>query len=206
MIGRRVWPLLLPIIFISTASALGEAPGAYVIEPPDVLRIVVNHAPAGDDQPAVIDVDVAVNLAGAVSLGEFGTATLAGLTVDQARLAIARQVMLQSRTGSRLRSRLEVVASRSKRFYLIVEGRDGDRIHPLPVPVSGQVTVASAIGQVAGLTAAAEAGRVWIVRPRGGLQAQQLAVDWWAIVDGQSATDHTLQPGDRVYIGGALPK
>lgn len=169
----------------------------YVIAPPDFLRILAYRLPAKTE---LLDGEFLVRPDGNISLGKYGTASVAGLTVDRARETISKQLNTQADPNEDLRVRVEVAYTYSKKCYVIVPGENGETVHALPY--DGRATVASAVLEIEGLAAVAAKDGVWISRPAGEKPPTRLKVDWQAITGaGQLATNHRLEPGDRVFVG-----
>jgi polysaccharide export outer membrane protein len=182
-------PTFFSLILILPGVGFGADPAQYVIEPPDVLRVEVSGLPK-KAQP--IEGERLVRPDGTVSLGAYGTVQVAGLSLDQARSAIVKQLASYAKKRQ-LEVRVEVLSYNSKVYYVIAD----EQVHRHPV--QGGETVAGAILQVEGLSAKATVGPVRLTRSSG----QVLKVDWRAITqEGKSVTNYKLQPGDRLYVGG----
>jgi len=187
---------LVLVSLVSFGAAGGAESGKYVIEAPDILRIVAYALPA---KAELVDGEHCVRPDGTVSLGMYGNLAVDGLTVDQARAPITKQLKLQAKPEGGLRVRVEVVASNSKVCYVIARGQEGDQVHRLPF--DGRATVASAVLEFEGLAAAATEGGVWLSRPTG-KEVKILKVDWQAITGaGRLASNRRLEAGDRVFVG-----
>jgi len=187
---------LVLVSLVSFGAAGGAESGTYVIEAPDILRIVAYALPA---KAELVDGEHCVRPDGTVSLGIYGNLAVDGLTVDQAKEAITKQLTSQARPDGGLRVRVEVEASNSKVCYVIARGKEGDQVYRLPF--DGRATVASAVLEFEGLAAAATEGGVWISRPTG-KEVKILKVDWQAITGaGHLASNHRLEAGDRVFVG-----
>jgi RNA polymerase sigma factor (sigma-70 family) len=186
-----------------TEADSNKRPGkaAYTIGPPDVLQIesvegLLNQQVRG---PHLVRPD------GTIGLGTYGSAYVAGLTIDQARAAIARVVhaglgakkTLTEVTGG---LSVDVLAYNSKAYY-VINDRGGAGQTVKRFSITGSDTVLDALAQIDDLPAPLRC-RMWIERPaeKGG-PSQVLPVDWVAIaVGGQPATNYQLLPGDRLYI------
>jgi RNA polymerase sigma factor (sigma-70 family) len=186
------------------AAAKGKAKPAYVIGPPDVLQIDSADGLLGKPLhgPHLVRPD------GTVGLGTYGSASVAGLTIEQARVAIAK--VISANPGPRGKAFKEVVqglsvdvlAYNSRAYYVITDlAGQGEQVYRFPV--TGNETVLDAVAQVKSLAAAASRCRVWLARPASssGGRAQMLRVDWAAITrEGQDRTNYQLLPGDRLYV------
>jgi RNA polymerase sigma factor (sigma-70 family) len=167
----------------------------YLIEPPDLVTIEPG-LPEGNTWLVRPD--------GTISLGSTGTVHVAGLTVDQAKRAIADHVAPKIAGFDRAKFNIRVM-NYSKFYYVITE--DGGGEHVARVPCSGNETVLDAIGGYQERSAVA-LKKIWIARatPNGG-PTTILPVDWHGITQrGAAATNYQLFPGDRVYVKGAGPK
>ena len=134
---------------------------------------------------------------GTVTLGTYGSVSLVGLTLDQARETIEQHLSqyLEDPEVS-----VDVFAYNSKIYYVVTEGAGlGDRVTRFPI--TGNETVLDAISNVAGLNSFSSK-RIWIARPTPHAdEVQILPVDWKAISSyGATTTNYQLMPGDRVFI------
>ncbi|MCS7161300.1 MAG: polysaccharide biosynthesis/export family protein [Gemmatales bacterium] len=136
---------------------------------------------------------------GTIALGTYGSVYVAGMTLDQAKVAIERYLaqFLQNPEVS-----VDVLAYNSKVYYVIFDGGGyGQQI--IPLPVTGNETVLDALAKVNGLPFQASKQHIWIARPAppeaGGEQI--LPVNWDAITrKGSTATNYQILPGDRIYV------
>jgi protein involved in polysaccharide export with SLBB domain len=185
--------LVLPRIGVGA-----EAP-EYVIEPPDILQVEVFGLPK---KAQSIQGQHLVRPDGTVSLGDYGSVSVSGLSPDQAEAVIAKHLAGHAKKKRKLEARVDVVAYNSKVYYIIVEGAQGsDHIHRHPLRCGE--TVAASVLAVEGLAAAATKGRIWLTREPG----KVLNVDWRAITqEGRLATNYKLEPGDRLWVGSSRAK
>jgi len=140
---------------------------------------------------------------GTVSLGIYGSAYVAGMSVEEIQLAI--EVQLQSFIHEP-EIQVDVAAHNSQKYYVIIEG-GGHGETVLPIPFTGNETVLDAITHIQGLSEVS-AKAIWVSRPapNGSDIAQKLPVDWRAITeDGVTTTNYQLLPGDRVYVRAYKP-
>jgi polysaccharide export outer membrane protein len=140
-----------------------------------------------------------VRMDGTVSLGVYGDAYVAGLTLAEARAAI--ETLLSGMLLSP-RVTVDVAAYNSKVYYVIYDG-GGRGQEVIKLPLMGGETVLDAISALHGLPAASSTKRIWIARPVPGHVGcrQVLPVDWAAITEGGATnTNYQLFPGDRVYV------
>src|SRR5206468_7823610 len=108
---------------------------------------------------------------------------VAGLTVEQAKQAIARQLAkkLDDFHGNKLK--VEVAAFNSKVFYVITDfPGPGEQVFRFPC--TGKETVLYALAQVDGLPRVAGKKHVWVSRrsEAAGGTDRILTVDWLAIL------------------------
>lgn len=144
---------------------------------------------------------------GTVYLGAYGTVQVAGLTTNQARLAIrsvlAKQINYEA-GGIREDSVLvlvDVVQYNSKTYYVITDGGGaGERVTEFPI--TGKEFVSSAIARIGGLPEEASKRNIWVARRTPQLNEEQiLPVDWVGMTQwGVTSTNYQLFPGDRVYV------
>lgn len=135
---------------------------------------------------------------GFINLGIYGSVYVAGMTVDEARLAIEKKLSIYM---DQPKISVDVLIYNSKFFYIITEGAGfGDNV--VRIPITGNETVLDAIAQIGGLQQVSSK-RIWISRPAPkefGCD-QVLAVDWQAITRGAStSTNYQVMPGDRIFI------
>jgi polysaccharide export outer membrane protein len=172
---------------------------SYVIEPPDLLRVEYDFGAAG--QKGVVRGEYLVRPDGTIGLGEYGSVTVTGLTLEQAKKAIADSLDKFLKDFDRQSVKVEVLAYNSKVYYVITDGaNDTEQVYRFPI--TGSDTVLDALSQVDGLPQSAARRHVWIARPsqKDGT-AKTLPVDWTAITQqGMAATNYQLIPGDRIYV------
>jgi len=178
----------------------------YVIEPPDIL--LVEALPGMKlDQP--IAGPHLVRPDGTIGLGYYGSAFVAGMTLDQAREAVYQKLKeslkeknIQAELKSASDVNVDVIAYNSKVYYIITDGAGyGQQVYR--IPVTGNETVLDAIGQINGLPAVASKKCIWVARRTegtGGAQ-QVLPVDWKNITQqGGTASNYQIYPGDRLFV------
>jgi polysaccharide export outer membrane protein len=196
----------------------------YIIEPPDVLLIETTEGLAVQPirGPHLVRPD------GTVSLGIYGSPRLAGLTLDQAREAIADSIIRTQRQGLLKQKKpkepnkdekepnkdekeikiepqnivVDVLAYNSKFYYIITDGGGyGAQLYRLPI--TGNETVLDALSLINGLPPVASKHRIWLARrvPDHGGTDNILPVDWAGITQcGSAATNYQILPGDRLYV------
>jgi polysaccharide export outer membrane protein len=173
---------------------------AYVVEPPDILLVeYLGTEKIFTDIQAVRGQHI-IRPDGTISLGIFGDVHVAGLTLEQVRLAI--YVKLNERAKVDLSVLwVDVLAYNSKVYYVITDGAGyGEQIFRFPV--TGSETVLDALAQIGGLPPVASKHRVWVARrtPDGGPPCI-LPVDYVGTTKaGFAGTNYQIMPGDRVYV------
>ncbi len=177
------------LLLVVPRIGVGADPSQYVIEAPDVLRVEVSGLPK---QATSLQGQHLVRLDGTISFGAYGSVSVSGLTVEQARSAVARHLAPFAKKKGRFEVRLEILAYNSKVYYVIT----AEQI--VAYPALGDETVVGAVLQIEGLAAAATKGPVCLARASG----KVLQIDWRAITqDGKSATNFKMEAGDRLYVG-----
>lgn len=135
---------------------------------------------------------------GMLTLGSYGSVTVAGMTVAEAKAAVERHLaqFLEDPVVS-----LSVFAYNSKVYYVVVQGAGaGDQLYRFPS--TGNEKVIDALAQIQGLTPNSST-RIWIARPGGATETCDciLPVDWYSITQhGRPDTNYQVLPGDRVYV------
>ena len=134
---------------------------------------------------------------GTVTLGSYGSISVVGQTLEQAKYTIEAHL---SQYLEEPEISISVFAFNSKSYYVVMQGAGlGDGVYRFPI--TGNETVLDAISQINGLNQVSSK-RIWIARPTRELgQVQILPVDYFAITE-QAATHSNYQvlPGDRVFI------
>jgi protein involved in polysaccharide export with SLBB domain len=135
---------------------------------------------------------------GTLTLGSYGSVTVVGMTIAEAKTAIERHLaqFLENPDVS-----LSVFAYNSKVYYVVVQGAGaGDQLFRFPS--TGNEKVIDALSQIQGLTPNSST-RIWIARPGGATENSDciLPVDWYSITQhGRPDTNYQILPGDRVYV------
>jgi RNA polymerase sigma factor (sigma-70 family) len=186
------------VLVVTPAGAVGKTP-PYLIEPPDIL--LVKYSGKDAELRRTVAGERLVRPDGTVGLGDYGSASVMGLTLDQAGRAIARRLRETGKDCDDKELRVDVIAYNSKFFYVIMDGTGQQGQQVVRLAATGNEAVLDAVQEVGGLTAAAKK-HIWIARPGGRNGVDRiLRVDWTAITrDGQAATNYQLLPGDRVFI------
>lgn len=168
---------------------------AYIIEPPDVLKI--------DSIQKIRDQEISgyhlVRPDGSVGLGIYGDVMVWGMTLDQARVAIASQLSTVIQNYKIESLSVDVQNYNSKFYYVITDGGGyGEQV--MRFPITGSETVLDAISQISGLPAVSSLKHIWVARAAGG-HGEILPVDWCGVTQhGAVPTNYQLLPGDRVYV------
>jgi len=140
-----------------------------------------------------------VRMDGTVSLGVYGEAYVAGMTLAEAKGVIEAQL---AQTLLNPEVTVDVLAYNSKVYYVIYDGGGyGQQIYKLPI-VGGE-TVLDAISELRGLPVSASTTRIWLARPvPEDVRYRQIwPVDWAAITQaGATCTNYEVFPGDRIYV------
>ena len=134
---------------------------------------------------------------GTVTLGSYGSVSVVGMTVDQAKWVIEKHLsqFLEQPVVS-----LSMFGYNSKVYYIVMQGAElGDAVYRYPI--TGNDTVLDAIAQVNGLEQVSSK-KMWIARPTGDeCGCQILPVDWYAVTEcGSASTNFQLLPGDRLFV------
>jgi polysaccharide export outer membrane protein len=175
----------------------------YVLGPPDILQIeslegLLTQRVYG---PHIIRPD------GTVSVGAYGSAYVAGMTIDQAKVAIARVIHSRLDPGTKTLEAVikgldvDVLAYNTKVYYVITD-RVGFGEIVVRLPITGSETVLDAISQINGLPPEAARRHICLARRNpDGRQDMVLPVDWIGITQkGLTATNYQILPGDRLYV------
>jgi polysaccharide export outer membrane protein len=169
----------------------------YVIEPPDIL--LIESTQGIRDQP--IRGQHLVRPDGTVSLGIYGSAYVAGMTIEQAKESIGRIFAARIKDFDLRNLSVDVLAYNSKFYYVITDGAGyGEQV--IRMPITGSETVLDGISQIYGLPAVASKKRVWVARRSAdGTVDQVLPVDWCGVAQrGSTSTNYQIMPGDRIYV------
>lgn len=138
-----------------------------------------------------------VGVDGTVTLGSYGSVSVVGMTLNEAKQAIESHL---SKFLDDPEVSLNVFAYNSKVYYIVVQGAGlGDGVYRLPI--TGNETVLDAIGQIQGLEQVSSK-KMWIARPsRSCSNVKILPIDWHAITqEACTATNYQVLPGDRVFV------
>jgi polysaccharide export outer membrane protein len=171
----------------------------YIIEPPDVL-LVGSSQTLIPDQPLVRSQHI-VSMDGYIRLGIYGQVFVAGMTLDQARQAIAQQISKRVTDVKADNLEVDVLAYNSKFYYVITDGGGwGQQVYRLPY--TGNETVLDAVAQIGGLPPVSSKKRIWLARATPSChQPHILPVDWKCVTQcGAADTNYQLFPGDRLFV------
>jgi polysaccharide export outer membrane protein len=183
-----------------------QALPSYVVEPPDILLIQSSAEVTKIEQ--VLQGSHLVRPDGTVNLGINGTVFVAGLTIEQVKDAIARQLWnnqtTKKFTEKQIKDELDVdvLVYNSKWYYIITDG-GGYGAQVYRVPVTGNETVLDALAQINGLPAVASKKQIWVARATPGDfdHPKILPVDWCGLAErGSAATNYQIYPNDRIFV------
>jgi polysaccharide biosynthesis/export protein len=139
-----------------------------------------------------------VAMDGRVNLGTYGSCYVAGMTIEQAREAIEKQLSTQLEGPEVF---VDVLAYNSKVYYIITQGAGlGDDV--ARIPITGNETIIDAVANIQGLSQVSST-KMWIARPApNGVGCEQiLPINWNEIAQGaNTSTNYQLMPGDRLFI------
>jgi polysaccharide export outer membrane protein len=176
----------------------------YVIEPPDILLISVTGGPVLPDVQVSREQHL-VTPDGTIRMHVIGAIYVAGMTLDQARAAIADAFNSSGLLEKKIKASqvsVDVLAYNSKVYYVITDGGGyGEQVYKFPI--TGNETVLDAISNINGLPAVSSKKHIWIARRNVGYGSKQnvLPVDWVGLTQGGgTATNYQVFPGDRVYV------
>lgn len=171
----------------------------YIIEPPDIL-LVESSQKLLPDQPMMRDQRI-VSMDGYIRLGLYGQVFVAGMTLDQARQAIAQQLSTRVKDVKVENIVVDVLAYNSKFYYVITDGGGwGQQVFRLPY--TGNETVLDAVSQIGGLPPVSSKKKIWLARATPNChQPHILPVDWCCIAQrGAADTNYQIFPGDRLFV------
>jgi polysaccharide export outer membrane protein len=220
--GNNGYPELPPPLVTHPPSVPREfekrALSAYIIEPPDILIIVGTEAITFKTLP--LAGQHLVRPDGTISLGGYGDIFVAGLTLDQAKDAVAN--VLRNRvwkkapdpdkekkgerfTLDEIKQELQVdVGVYNSKFYYVITDGGGYGSAVFRLPCTGNETVLDALAAIQGLPAQASLKKIWVARATPfdhHSPPMILPVDWCGITQrGSAATNYQLFPGDRVFV------
>ena len=164
---------------------------AALVHPEVTIALVDSAARQKISGPHLVGMD------GTVTLGSYGSVSVVGLTVDEARKVVKDHLL---KFFDRLDVSLEVNGYNSKIYYIVTQGAGfGDGVYRFPV--TGNETVLDAISQINGLQKVSSK-KIWIARPsdKPG-RMQRLDVCWEDITANANArSNYQILPGDRVFI------
>ncbi|MBI3824304.1 MAG: polysaccharide biosynthesis/export family protein [Planctomycetes bacterium] len=192
---------------------------SYVIRPPDVLLIELLPQFSRDENLKLKIAAIGllnqpvfgqhlVRPDGTVELGVYGAVPVAGRTVQEARIEVAKVIYGRlDQKKAKLEDvldnlKVDVLTYNSSVYYVITDGAGlGQQVYRFPV--TGHETVLDAISHINGLPIVASPKRIWVARKNPGHAGPDsiLPVDWKGISQqGVGATNWQLMPGDRVFV------
>lgn len=135
---------------------------------------------------------------GRINLGKYGSPSVNGLTLDEAREAVEERINRPSYVSC-TGLVLNLFQNNSKKYYIITKGPDfGDNV--VTAPITGNETVLDALAAIGGLDGEA---KLWIARPapQGQGAEKTLPIEYESITNGDdTSTNYQLWPGDRLFI------
>jgi polysaccharide export outer membrane protein len=134
---------------------------------------------------------------GTITLGQYGSVPVVGMTLQEIRLTIADHL---SEFFANPQVSVSVFAYNSKAYYIVTQGGGlGDSL--VRLPYTGNETVLDALSQINGMSYVSSS-QMWLARPnRQCGTSLQLPIDWEAITQrADVGTNYQLLPGDRLYI------
>jgi protein involved in polysaccharide export with SLBB domain len=193
----------------------------YRIEPPDVLTI---YLPALEIKCAEMRQELnargiltnaqlpfvgkkaqqPVGPDGRVTIGDIGTVYVAGMTTEEAELAIRKKACESHPQAARAAFGVfvDVSAKNSKKAYVVLQGGScGDNVSQ--VPATAETTVTSAL-QECGFPRPIDfaSARIWIARPGNNGGTETVLPITWNSETGLPTcdTNHAVLPGDRLFV------
>ena len=135
---------------------------------------------------------------GRVNLGNYGSVSVVGLTIAQAKRVIEAHL---SQFFEAPEVSVDVFAYNSKVYYIITQGAGlGDGVYRFPV--TGNDMVLDALANINGFDQTSSC-KMWVARPGPDNSSHEdiMVVDWKGITKyGDVTTNYQLMPGDRVYV------
>jgi polysaccharide export outer membrane protein len=138
-----------------------------------------------------------VGMDGTVTLGTYGSVSVIGLTIAQARTAIEQHLL---QYFDSLEISVEIAGYNSKVYYIVTQGAGfGDGVYRFPM--TGNETVLDALSQINGLRPVSSK-KVWIARPTDDPACvQRLEVCWEDVTaNAYARTNYQILPGDRIFV------
>ncbi|MGH7127015.1 MAG: polysaccharide biosynthesis/export family protein [Planctomycetaceae bacterium] len=173
-----------------TVSPTGEPTGLVDPQVSVTLANVLGRQPISGEHLVRQD--------GTISLGIYGSVSVAGLTLEEIKYTVEAHL---SHFVHHPEVQVDVLAYNSKVYYVVIDGGGfGERV--VRLPITGNETVLDAISNVEGLSEVSSK-KLWLARPGPpGLNCGQiLPIHWTAIAaEGITTTNYQLLPGDRIYI------
>jgi RNA polymerase sigma factor (sigma-70 family) len=193
-----------------TSSMPSEEQKAYVIEPPDIVRIEIGLRHEKGLEPIhqlPSGADYIVRPDGTVSLGTFWSPVhVAGMSPPAAADAIRKHILAECVLNNRVMTpaalvvNLDVVSTNSKVYYVINAGPEGESVTRLPI--TGKDTVLSAIMSQEVPKSDHGVAEMFILRPDGTGNNKKISVDWKAIAEtgSKERTNYPILAGDRIFV------
>ncbi len=144
---------------------------------PDTLSKIVNVAPDGN-----------------ITFPYIGTIKVTGLTIEEIEKKI-QQALADGYLKNPVVS-VSLKESRSRKFFVY-----GEVVKPGAYPLDENTTVLRAISMAGGFTRFGSSSRVKVLRPKKNDRGYKaIKIDIKKVMDGNSAEDILLQPGDMVVV------
>lgn len=170
----------------------------YVLDIPDI--VLIESTQGLRDQP--IGGQHIIRPDGTVNLGIYGSAYVAGMTIEEAKVSIAAVLSQRIKDFKIENLNVDVLAYNSKFYYVVTDGGGyGEQVYRFPF--TGNETVLDGLSNINGIPAVGSKKHIWVAR-RGSCETgpcQVLPVNWKGIVQcGCTDTNYQLYPGDRIYV------
>ncbi len=187
----------------STDKPLGYGNVPYIIESHDVLSIgqVTMIAIRQFEKKDLLTDRLLVWPDGRVNLGSFGSVYVSGMTVNQAQVAIKKQ-LLAAKKFNDVKFDLHVDSVNSKKVCVILHIRQGDYVQDIVCPPG--TTVSKVVDSfVWPQPVDLKAAKIWVARPAPrGIGLEQIRpVNWDDVLQEKPlATNYELHPCNRLFI------
>jgi polysaccharide export outer membrane protein len=136
---------------------------------------------------------------GTISLGTYGSLSVAGHTLEEIRKMVEEHLSKYMQVPE---VEVDVAGYNSKVYYVILD--QGDlALQIWRLPVTGNETVLDALGQLNGLPPLTTRYHVWLARPSPAENgcSQVMPVNLVGITEcAETATNYQVMPGDRVFV------
>jgi polysaccharide export outer membrane protein len=168
-------------------SGLDPTGGAYVVKPPDVIRVFFQRNPELNVDAATVRPD------GRIQFPYVGDAKVAGLTCQEIRSMLAALYLDRYRINED-EITVSLLSTRSRAVYILGEVR-----YPGPVLYDHGITLVEALSRVGGMLRFSDWTNICVVRASFD-EPKVYKVNWYRVLDGDPAQDMLLEPEDIVYV------